>query len=162
MIKHIMYLLIIIVLTSINLDVLLANPPAKPQNVTINVNSANIHMDKAGNVCISENGKNVACNYGGATSNTNVPSSKGSHTGYCTLLPIYSSNEIRILNDRCLITKYGDSYKLKWSSGRIMNITIGPPHSIDGESGRLIENSSTSATLKTESYKIGFCWNCKP
>ncbi|WP_301951418.1 hypothetical protein [Microcystis aeruginosa] len=42
-----------------------------------------------------------------------------------------------------------------------MSINLNPA-SIDGNSAKLIDSISTSATVRTDRGKVGFCWNCTP
>lgn len=81
--------------------------------------------------------------------------------GYCTFLPTAGFGA-KIVNDRCQIKKINNNaYQLIWSNGRAMSITLNPA-SIDGKRGQLIQKAATSATVKTNAGRVGFCWNCNP
>ena len=83
------------------------------------------------------------------------------YQGYCTFLPANRSVKKNV-NDRCLIVKINhDNYTLLWSNRQQMSINLNPA-SIDGNSAKLIDSISTSATVRTDRGKVGFCWNCTP
>ena len=87
--------------------------------------------------------------------------SSSNYQGYCTFLPAAGFGG-KIVNDRCQIKKINNNaYQLIWSNGRVMSITFNPA-SIDGNRGQLIQKAATSATVKTNAGRVGFCWNCNP